>query len=139
MNPSSRDLDPSSRDFSGMELPTSPVAKVSPPQGEMVVPIISLEQVNSQHSTQTSSTQEKTNEVNSDDESSASEMDSAESNNASDPNLPPLPDFMSDNHGKDNKSKSPVKNPFRGSGNKVLRSPPPAKSKTGLASSGGKK
>ncbi len=81
--------------------------------------------MNSQQSTQSSSTQEKINEVNSDDESSDSDMDSAESNNASDPILPPLPDFMSDNHGKDNKSKSPVKNPFRGSGNKVLRSPPP--------------
>jgi hypothetical protein len=121
-------LDPSSRNFSGMELPTSPVAKVNPSQGEMVVPNITLEQVSSQISTQTSSTQEKTNEVNSDDESnesSGSEMDSADSNTAPDPNLPPLPDFMSDNGGKDNKSKSPAKNPFRGSGNKVLRSPPP--------------
>jgi hypothetical protein len=65
----------------------------------MVVPNITLEQVNSQLPTQTSSTQEKTNEVNSDDESSGSEMDSAESNTASDLNLPPLPDFMSDNYG----------------------------------------
>jgi len=122
-------LDPSSRDFSGMELPTSPVAKVSPPHGEMVLPIISLEQVNSQ---QSSSTQEKTNEVNSDEESCDSDMESADSNNASDPNLPPLPNFMSDNHGKDNKPKSPVKNPFRGSGNKVLRSPPRPKTKLAL-------
>ncbi len=118
-------LDPSSRNFSGMELPTSPVAKVNPSQGEMVVPNITLEQVSSQSFTQTSSTQEKTNEVNSEDESSGSEMDSADSNSASDPSLPPLPDFMSDNCGKDNKSNSPAKTPFRGSGSKVLRSPPP--------------
>jgi hypothetical protein len=132
-------LDPSSRDFSGMELPTSPVSKVNPTQSEVIVPNITLEQTSSQSGKQTSSGEEKNNEVSSDDESSGSEMDSSESNNSADPSLPPLPEFMLDKGGKDGKSKSPIKNPFRGSGSKVLRSPPPAKNKTGPASSGGKK
>ncbi len=142
-------LDPSSRDFSGMELPTSPVSKVNPTQSEVRIPDITLEQTSSQQGKQTSSSsqqgkqtslsEEKSNEVSSDDESSGSEMDSSESNNTADPSLPPLPDFMLDKGGKEGKTKSPIKNPFRGSGSKVLRSPPPAKNKTGLASSGGKK
>jgi hypothetical protein len=142
-------LDPSSRDFSGMELPTSPVSKVNPYQGEVRIPDIQLEQSSSQQSSQSSSAmqqekltlpgEEKSNDDSSEDDSSGSEMDSSESNNLADPSLPPLPDFMMDKGGKEGKSKSPIKNPFRGSGNKVLRSPPPAKNKTGLASSGGKK
>jgi hypothetical protein len=138
-------LDPSSRNFTGMELPTSPVSKVNPTQSEVVVPNIILEQATSQSFTQSATSQEKPNEVSSEEESSESDMDSSEINTISDPSLPPLPDFMSEKAGKvgravkDSKTKSPTKNPFRGSGNKVLRSPPPAKSKTGLASSGGKK
>jgi hypothetical protein len=104
-------MDPSTRDTTGMTLPTSPVSKIVTPAGR------------------SPSGSDKGGRTAGGDRSSIDEMDVL----SQDVNLPPLPEFMQDN------ADSRRKSVFGGTTGKTPRTPPPSSGKSGHASSGGDK
>jgi hypothetical protein len=104
-------MDPSTRDTTGMTLPTSPVSKIVTPAGR------------------SPSGSDKGGRTAGGDRSSIDEMDAL----SQDSNLPPLPEFMQDT------ADSRRKSVFGGTTGKTPRTPPPSSGKSGHASSGGDK